>query len=172
MLFNGYAMIHQTGPGSTANVGPDPTGTTINGYGACFLDAVPLVYSSDMSEQIGVNGATAALIWTNERIEISLTFRPAASTSQANADAKSVIIRNGSKVELTGFTPVKMDTSEDATGGIGIIEILNTTPGDAATSWITVGDTQLTISNAAPAEVQLTLRKYLRNQASLATRIL
>jgi len=169
MLFNGNAFIHMVGPGITASVGTEVP-SKIEGYGACFLDSVPLVYTADRSEQIGVNGQTGAIIWTNERIEISMTFRPSASTSQTAADGKSVLIRHGSKVELKDFTPVRMDTSE-VVGVQAITDILNTVAATADSFWLTVGDTALTLSNSAPAEVQLVLRKYLKNQASLCTRV-
>lgn len=145
-VFHGHAFIHGVAANSST--------VSIGGYAAVFIDSVPVQHSATFTEHIGADGKTGALQWENEYLELSLTFRPAASTTVADADAKAILIPKGATVTLSGFRPVKLNNAD----------ILN---GD----WINTGDATLTLNASGAGEVSLVVRNYLDKQTALKTAV-
>lgn len=144
--FNGHAFITgiSTG-GQTVQIG---------GYAACFIDSVPMQHMADLTEHKGASGNVGALQWNNERLEMTITFRPASTASIEAAEAKAIIIPKGATVALSGFKQVKRNG----------VDVLN---GD----WINVGDATLTLNVSERADVTLQIRNYLDQQTLLKTQV-
>jgi hypothetical protein len=155
--YTGFAFIRGiSAAGCTVDVGG------VNGYASCFVDSVPLRLTGDLTEHQGADGmGVCALQWSNQRILLEATFRPASNTSVSAADAKAILIPLGAIVTLSGFKVVKM--AGTATG-----RDLNILNGD----WINMGDVTLTLNASGPGEVQLSLGYFFDHQDELSTPVL
>lgn len=136
-VMNGHALVYGVSPITGATV-------QIGGYAKVFLDSLPIAHRAKMDEHVGTNGLTQAIVHTNQYFEISASFRPASTTSQADADTTAFFSLKGATMTLNGLKPVRHNSSD----------ILN---GD----WIIVSDSTITLSASDPMTVDLTLRRYL-----------
>jgi hypothetical protein len=154
---NGYATIKGISKDDACTV-------TIEGYANVLIDTVPIQLMTDLTEHMGAHGhGPCAMEWRNQRVMLEITFRPASSTSQEDANEKAILIPQGTVVTLSGFLPV---TILNAVAASREEDLLN---GD----WLHVGPTTtLTLNASAPGgEVQLTLGYYFDRQTNLTTEV-
>jgi hypothetical protein len=135
------------GHATISAVSPSGDTVTITGYGAVFLDNVPVQHVSRLTDHIGTSGRTAAIQWDDDHFELSVTFRPAKAGARHDLATYPLIYPKGSILSLSGFHPIRED-------GATPPEFLN------ATDWIIVGDSTVTLTTTGSAEVQLQLKRY------------
>lgn len=147
-VFNGHAHIY--------GVSSSGITVTVGGFAKAWIDSLPIAHRAKLDEHVGCNGLTGAFVWTNQYFEISISFRPSSTSTQASADLDALFVLKGATVTLSGFKPVKHSGTD----------ILN---GD----WINVGDATLTLNKDEPATIDLTIRRYLdtAQQTTLKTAI-
>lgn len=135
-VYNGHAFCQ----------GISPTNATvvIGGFAKAFVDSVAIAHRAKFDEHVGTNGLTAAFVHTNQFFEISISFRPSSSTTQASADTEAIFVLKGATITLNGFKPARHESAD----------ILN---GD----WIVVSDSTLTLNKDEPMTIDLTIRRYL-----------
>ena len=137
----------------------------VSGYVMAFVDSLPIQVTSDLTEHHGAHGeGICAMEWSNHRIILEATFRPAAA-SKATMVTNTVLLLPGDVVTLDDFLVVKVHNPPAGMDAARAADLLN---GD----WILTGpNSTLTLNTANPAEVQLTLGFYFDRHASLITPI-
>lgn len=125
----------QTGKAVVFGITNSGTAIAMTGYATFILDSVKGSHKFDLDEVKDENKADVALIATNGRLEVTVTWKPAGAT-RAAAAATATIVAPLAKVTLSNFK----------------IAAYN---GD----YVYTGDEELSIEHA-PAGMSLKLRKY------------
>ena len=153
-VMRGYATIKGISDGGCT--------VEMGGYLSVFIDTLPIQVTSDLVEQMGAHGeGVCAQEWSNHRIILDATFRPAAA-SRAGLAQPTTVMLPGDHLTLSGFEQVKV-FGEQLIGYADprADDILN---GD----WILVGpDAGLTLNTGSPGEAHLTLGFYFGRHAAL-----
>lgn len=127
-VINGTGVLH--------GITNDGTAITMSGYATFLLESLKGAHKFNLDSVIDAQKFDAALIATNGRLEVTITWTPSGAT-RAAAAATIVTLSPLAKVTLAHFKVAAMN-------------------GD----WVYTGDESIDLTNSGPAKMSIPIRKY------------